>query len=319
MTDAGDRQRRYGTVGWEEFLSQKRDILRVYDRAVEQNKNRPVRTEQGNVAEGKLREWLAEFLPRRFGVTSGFIIPDARSRVYKLLHFDTIVYDALSAPVLWVSNNPDQSAQGRARAIPAEAVRSVGEIKASFTRTSVADARSKLEELQSLAGFLKPPFCSFILFLEVQSPEQPARIANLLADTSIPGYVGGLILRAKGLDENLSGHFDFPVGERPMDLDSMPLAREPSEPLFDEAGNLQLSKQGDVATYFAADNKWHIDIGYSPVLHDVQLLWSYNSFPRFSFELLERVSGQHDPRRSPTSYGTSWITIPRPQVNNNAG
>jgi hypothetical protein len=293
-------------------LSQKRGILRVYDQAVEQNKNRPVRTEHGNVGEGKFREWLAEFLPKRFGVTSGFIIPDARSKDYQLLHFDTIIYDALSAPVLWVSNNPDQSAQGRARAIPAEAARSVGEIKASLTPSSIREARSKLKELQSVAGFLKPPFCSFILFLEVQSPEQPARIANLLADTSIPGYVGGLILRANGLDENLSGHFDFPVGEPCADADAMPLAREPSEPLCDAAGNPQLAKQGDVATCYQADNKWHIDIGYGPVLHDVQLLWSYNSFPRFSFELLERVLGQHDPRRSPTSYGTSWIILARP-------
>jgi hypothetical protein len=301
-------------------LSQKRDILRVYDRAVEQNKNRPVRTEHGNVGEGKFREWLTEFLPQRFGVTSGFIIPDARRMDYKLLHFDTIIYDAFSSPVLWVSNNPDHSTQGRARAIPAEAVRSVGEIKASFTRTSIAEARSKLEELQSLGGFLKPPFCSFIVFLEVQSPGQPAMIANLLAHTSIPGYIGGLILRAKGLDENLSGHFYFTVGQRPADADAMPLAREPSEPLFDAAGNPQLAKQGDVATcYDGSDKKWHIDIGYAPILRDVQLLWSYNSFPRFSFELLEHLLGQYDPRRSPTSYGTSWIVRPHRQLNNNAG
>jgi hypothetical protein len=143
-----------------------------------------------------------------------------------------------------------------------------------LTRTSISEARSKLKELQSIAGFLKAPFCSFIVFLEVHSPEQPARIANLLADTSIPGYVGGLILRAKGLDELLSAHFDFPVGEPSPDVDAMPLAREPSEPLFDAVGNPQLAKQGDVATCYKADNKWHIDIGYGPVLHDVHLLWS---------------------------------------------
>src|SRR5438477_10890580 len=98
--------KRYGTIGWQEFLRQKKDILSDYDSAKESNANRPVKTEHGNVGEAAFRKWLGECLPKKYGVTSGFIIPDIRSPSYVIYHYDVIVYDTINSPVLWGSNNP---------------------------------------------------------------------------------------------------------------------------------------------------------------------------------------------------------------------
>jgi uncharacterized protein YbbC (DUF1343 family) len=88
---------RYGTVGWQEFLRQKKDILSSYDSAKESNLNRPMQIEHGNVGEASFRRWLGDYLPKKYGVTSGFIIPDTRQTKYTIRHYDVIIYDILNS------------------------------------------------------------------------------------------------------------------------------------------------------------------------------------------------------------------------------
>jgi hypothetical protein len=123
----------YGFFGSHEFNTNRREMLGAYFEAKRRNENRPVRTEHGTAAEAKLRAWLSESLPRKFGVTSGYVIPDLMQPDYPVNHFDVIIYDALEAPVLWIDGTEDHSEGGKRRAIPAQYVRAVWEVKATFT------------------------------------------------------------------------------------------------------------------------------------------------------------------------------------------
>lgn len=62
------------TQGWKQFLTARTRMLAAYVIAKEQASNRQVKTKHGLVAEAQFRRWLSEFLPERYGVTSGFII-----------------------------------------------------------------------------------------------------------------------------------------------------------------------------------------------------------------------------------------------------
>ncbi len=159
---------RYGSVGWREFASNRTTILNKYDAAKQRSASRPVKTDHGVAGEAAIREWLAEFLPKKYGVTSGFIIPDVvETPGFKLYHYDIIIFDALSAPILWVDDNPDQSQQGRKRAVPARYVFSVIEVKASFGADPARDALGKLQQLNEIAGHLPSQFSSAVIFVEL--------------------------------------------------------------------------------------------------------------------------------------------------------
>lgn len=69
-------------------------------------------------------------LPKRYGVTSGFIISQSVPNLEDFVHYDVIIYDQLDSPVLWVEGSPDSSLQGRSKAIPVEYVCGVIEVKA---------------------------------------------------------------------------------------------------------------------------------------------------------------------------------------------
>jgi hypothetical protein len=65
----------FGQQGWKEFHRNRKDILAEFDKILEQTANRPVRVAHGQGVEAYIRKWLAEFLPKKYGVTSGYIIP----------------------------------------------------------------------------------------------------------------------------------------------------------------------------------------------------------------------------------------------------
>jgi hypothetical protein len=92
----------YGFFGWKEFNRQRTTMLSKYFDAKGNAENHEVQTEHGVAAEAIFREFLKGLLPKRFDVTSGYIIPDllAVSPTYVLPHFDVIIYDALESPVL---------------------------------------------------------------------------------------------------------------------------------------------------------------------------------------------------------------------------
>lgn len=90
------------SAAWQQFLLARRAILAQYDRARSHALSQPVATHHGNVAEAAVRDWLGAFLPKRFGVTSGYIRSQAMPEPYQSAHFDVIVYDQLKAPTLWI-------------------------------------------------------------------------------------------------------------------------------------------------------------------------------------------------------------------------
>jgi hypothetical protein len=301
--------KRYGTVGWQEFLRQKKDILTAYDSAKDSSANRPVHTEHGPVAEASFRRWLTEYLPKKYSVTSGFIIPAVRSINYIIRHYDVIIYDVMNSPILWVSNNPDESEQGRARAIPAQYVHAVFEVKAALTQTSIDQAIEKLQELNEYQAHLHQHFVSGAVFIELRQKEQSScRLARGLYNENIPGYFGGLILRAEGSDPNLTCYYQF-YADSSETIDTMPLVRDIGDLKRDDQGNPQLTEQGDVVMAYAQDNVWNFDKGYSPIVKNVNLLWAYNSFPRFFIDLLERLQGTYNPLDTPQqgAYGLSFV------------
>jgi len=72
--------------GWKQFLTGRDEMLAAYDRARVHSSKRTVQTGHGNVAEAQFRKWLSEFLPKRYGVTSGFIISQGVPNSQDLVH-----------------------------------------------------------------------------------------------------------------------------------------------------------------------------------------------------------------------------------------
>jgi len=163
MTD-----KKYGFFGWKEFEGNRNEILREYDRSKEVNQSKPVQVEHGIAGEAAIRRWLEVTLPEKYGITSGYIIPDLIvSDNYKLYHYDVIIFDKINAPILWVDGNYDQSSQGKRRAIPSKYVKAIFETKAKFTNKSTKESLAKIAELQPIAQHLPTTFFSSIIFMEI--------------------------------------------------------------------------------------------------------------------------------------------------------
>ena len=86
--------------GWKQFLTSRAEMLDAFDRAREKAKSHEVETFHGEVAEAELRKWLTSFLPKRYGVTSGYIVSAGLKSSEKKPHFDVVIYDQLEAPCL---------------------------------------------------------------------------------------------------------------------------------------------------------------------------------------------------------------------------
>lgn len=136
--------------GWKQFLQQRVDILAKYDSARTKATAKKVKVSHGIAVEAEVRSWLSHFLPKKYGVTSGFIISQGVSDEVATPHFDVIIYDQIESPILWIDDNDDQSENGKQRAIPSEHVKCVIEVKSQLTRKTVRDAFSQLKELETL-------------------------------------------------------------------------------------------------------------------------------------------------------------------------
>ena len=140
------------TQGWEQFLNNKIEMLYLFDVAKKFSKSHIVQVSHGHSAEALFRKWLSEFLPEKYGVSSGYIVSQHKDFWGKteLPHYDVIIYDRLNSPILWIEKNDDKSDQGKSRAFPAEYVRVVLEIKSNMTKTAVKEMIKKLNELECL-------------------------------------------------------------------------------------------------------------------------------------------------------------------------
>ena len=193
-------------------------MLAAYDSARVHSAKRAVQTEHGNVAEAEFRKWLNEFLPKRYGVTSGYIISQGLPNSDYMVHYDVIIYDQLESPILWVDGSYDTSMQGRSLAIPVEYVRGVIEVKSSFRKKQVKTAIEQLAKLKPLMSFTEPKnhplkvylpwnfFCATVFFeLRKEDERDFGAMDALLEASELKGYYGGYILRSDTLDKYYSG------------------------------------------------------------------------------------------------------------------
>lgn len=296
------QDKRYGLFGWKEFHNTRREILSEFDRAKGYGVSRPVRTEHGNAGEAALRRWFSNYLPKKYGVTSGYIIPDIMATEYKLYHFDLLIYDEISSPILWINGDYDHSEQGKRRAIPAKHVRAAFEIKASLTSQSAREALSKLSEFNYLENHLPSIFSCGTLFLDLDATQVNNKtiLPNLIPSNPIIGYWGGLILRCS-LDQEMTGLFELiPLSENNDEAKSLeiPIASNLDQLKIhrNADGNVTISEQGAGVMAFAGpDGKWHFSKQYGPIIYGklfgLHLAWSYNTFAKFALDLLSRLEG----------------------------
>ncbi len=204
--------------GARQFLAERIRLLDEYDRARTHSRAHEVETYHGNVAEASVRAWLDRFLPKRYGVTPGYVIAQRLGAPSKLPHFDVIIYDQLEAPVLWVEDNPDTASKAQSRAIPVEHVRAIIEVKARLTRPSAQHATEHLGDLMPFMEGVDSPderykkylphgFICASLFFELRKDDERDHgiLDRLIPGQDLRGYFGALILRGEGLPDGVSG------------------------------------------------------------------------------------------------------------------
>ena len=196
------------------LLDAERDsLLDQYDKAVKEADADPVKTEHGVAAEAIFRNFLANFLPKKFGVTKGHILSPTLKREFETLEeWDIIVYDALESPVYAVRRTANDHESGGRRVIPIEHVRAVIEVKATFNRKSAENAVNKLLKLDkygtggssldegSMIGLLHERCFRTVVFFEtnVETPQQFANALDCLSPLTVESEIpwsGGLIIR----------------------------------------------------------------------------------------------------------------------------
>lgn len=277
--------------GWSQFTTQKRKMVSDFNLFKEMSENRPTETDKGRYAEALFRNWLEQFLPAKYGVTSGYIIQQTDAvkprSALKLRHYDVIIYNRLEAPVLWTENSPDHSISGRIRAIPAEYVHAVLEVKSTCNAKHIADAFKKLNELAPLLGlednnelykqYIPADFYMGMIFFELPEKEQgKLQLLNKLMPVNfLRGFFGGIILSAEGLNPRNTGRFMYQsVGNSPLSL-----ARVKGRTLTSVDGLI-----------------WSDSVELSPGEHTVCMFgWSESNFSLFAFELISIMNGTYRP------------------------
>ena len=289
----------FPTQGWKQFLTSRKEMLDAHDRAREQAKAHKVETYHGNVAEAELRNWLSSFLPKRYGVTSGYIISPGLKSTQKVPHFDVVIYDQIESPVLWVEGTPDVSSQGSSRAIPVEYVYCVLEVKADFSSSTVGDS---IEHLKDLLPLMRGPddpkekyklhlpttFCCGLVFFELKQEHQfsDKALSKIMDGIQFRGYFGGLILRGEGHEKDLTGRLILLQGDTPIES----TVGKGKQSLLD----LGLLMTGSVKT----TNNLHVGS---------MLKWGETNFSEFSFDLITMMQGTYQVGRISSFYcfGTS--------------
>ncbi|MCG7533178.1 hypothetical protein MHM98_17760 [Psychrobium sp. MM17-31] len=296
----------YGMVGWEEFSTNRLEILQKFNQAKIKGRSKKVKVEHGNVAEASIREWLESYLPKKYSVTSGYIIPDfvEINDPYNLGHFDVIIYDSFESPILWVDENSDKSDQGKSRAIPAQYVICVLEIKSSFKPNTSKDVIDKLHELTPMKKFLPKNFSCGAIFIELDENNinKAASLEKLNVDTLPHGFFGGLVMYSK-IDPDLIGYISYYDNPK----DSSDVENMPKKPLIiagkrmdvfqgTPSDSIYVGKGFSVkATAPNRGSGYHFNKTYSAYsvsnTRTISLQWSTDSFVTFAIDLIGRFEG----------------------------
>jgi hypothetical protein len=288
-----------GTQGWRQFMGARKKMLGAYLTAKEEATGHEVQVWHGKVGEGWVRQWLHGFLPRKYGVTSGYIVSQGQTEETKLPHFDVIIYDRLEAPVLWIENTPDATEIGTSRAIPAEFVRGVLEVKAAFNTKSVADAIEHLSDLDSLLQdvdapnqqfkkFLPQRFFTAVVFFELRNEDRNAwsALSKFIPDRNRV-WPGGLILSGEGLRPEMSATIGVTHN-----------TNSPPQPI-EQSGK-------DLLNFAISDS-----VPFCGAYRSAIMQWTPNEFSKFSFDLLAMLNGTYQPGRSSSNHAMSWVDVPK--------
>lgn len=285
MKKKGELKFEMPAQGWSQFLTARKEMLDSYDKARTHSKKHKVQTSHGNVAEAEFRKWLSDFLPKRYAVTSGYIISAGVSDFEKLPHFDVIIYEHLDSPILWIEDSPDKSEQGRSIAIPAEYVKAVIEVKSAFSNRTVKDAIEHLRELKKLMSgidasderykmYLPPDFFCSLLFFELRKKNEfdTSAMDTIVRACDLRGFCGGFVLRGEGLPELDTGKIELLRAENQSESKS-------SE-----------RKMSLLKAYFNSHS-----LKLTENLHLGSLLfWGETYFSGYAFDLVARLNGTYE-------------------------
>jgi hypothetical protein len=282
----------FPTFGWRQILTAREKMLDEYDRARAQSRAHEVETYHGVAGEASVREWLADFLPKRYAVTAGYVISPGLDSDDKAPHYDVVIYDQLESPILWVEEHSGVTKHGRALAIPVEHVCCVLEVKATMSVKNVRKAITHLRDLAPMMGgidaprspykmYLRDTFCCGAVFFELRKAEETsdAALAALVDGLDLRGFFGGMILRAESHTTGNTGLVNFLLSEEPI---AKPI---PDKTLLSEFG---ISKS--------------VQIGEGQHIGS-QIEWMESAFSRFAFDLIARMQGSYRPGRISSFYG----------------
>lgn len=200
-------------VGLTALMVEREKLIDEFEQAIKQGKDDPTKTEHGNVGEAAVRSFFEQFLPKKYGVTKGYIITPDCDYAGPLEEFDIIIYDALESPVLSVRRNKEETQSSGKRGIPIEFVKAVIEVKASFDKAMVLKVVDKLTKLDKFKrtpsgerdrqGHLPESFMTTAIFFTTRVKDKKEYLAALSAlkglwqvDPRIP-FNGALILRGQ--------------------------------------------------------------------------------------------------------------------------
>jgi hypothetical protein len=293
------------TQGWEQFLTARRELLDAFDRAKEKTKSHKVRTQHGRTAEAAVRNWLSNFLPMKYGVTSGYIISQGMPEGVKTPHFDVIIYNKLESPVLWSDTNSDLSSDGSSRAIPAEHVQAVIEVKSSFDATSAAKAIKQLFELRPLLKeidpvderykmYLPPNFFNAVIYFEDRGRQRynKTALSKAIPRRPLRGFFGGIILRANDVQTDEALRMIFLVSKRML---------VPSKGRLNPTTNkipLSVITEVPMANHHTFSNGYHIG---------GMLIGGKSAFAMFAFDLLALLDGTYESGRISSQHCISGV------------
>ncbi len=278
------------------------DILAAYEGAKIKASIHEVKTFHGIVAEAELRKWLINFLPKRFGVTSGFIVSsDPTFEGRKLPHFDVIIYDQLESPILWLDNHPDANKQGVSQAVPVEYVKGILEVKARWTPKAAKEAIAHLHDLDELMlgqdapgdshkRFLPCDFFCGVVFFEVLKKNMYCYSAlDKLLDLKLRGYIGAIVLQGEGLFRELTGRIEILrcTFDQPRKSE---IGKHKSSLLYDEGFPWSNSVEGKTGQHYCAGLKW---LGMN--------------FADWAFDLLARLQGEQHRKQYVWTWRTSHL------------